>query len=157
MACLLAVMGLVYPQAAKTVKAEPIVSEEVVYIEATPAILAQSEVLLASWQKAKEVKKTPPKPKFKPTGACSCVLWVKAQVPFTRSVGNARNWPVTSKVPSVGAVVVTYESRPGHVALVTGIEGDFLILSEANYSRCRVTHGRRLNIHSSLIKGFWTN
>ncbi len=90
-----------------------------------------------------------------PANYCSCVNYVKSRLGMTGSIGMARNWPTNSKEPHIGGVVVTYESGAGHVALIIGLEGDNLVLDEANYSRCRHTSGRRLNKHSGVIKGFY--
>ncbi len=85
---------------------------------------------------------------------CSCVLWARAQTGFDQSVGYARNWPVTSKMPRVGAIVVTSESWAGHVAIVASMDADNIYVNEANYDRCRVTYGRAILINSKLIKGY---
>jgi len=85
---------------------------------------------------------------------CSCVSFAKYKTGYTASVGNARNWPVNTTT-QIGAVVVTYESAAGHVGIVTDVQDGYIIISEANYSRCKVTHGRRLPVGSNLIKGFY--
>lgn len=99
--------------------------------------------------------KPPPKPKYKLVGDCQCVVWAKAQVGFTKSIGNARNWPDLTKIPAVGSVVITRESPLGHAGIVTGIENGDLIISEKNFVPCTVTHGRRLPVDSPLIIGYW--
>lgn len=96
------------------------------------------------------------KPTIKRTkGNCSCVLFVKAQTGYSRTVGAARNWPVNSDSPKVGGVVVTKESKTGHVAFITAVrENDFDVI-EANYSRCKVS-SRTIKLNNPLIKGFWS-
>lgn len=103
-----------------------------------------------------------PKPPVKPTvkrvkgNYCSCVLYVKAKIGYTKSVGAARNFPVNSHTPSVGAVIVTYESRVGHVGIVSHWDDKYVYLeSEANYSRCKITYGRKIPLNSKLIKGYY--
>lgn len=87
---------------------------------------------------------------------CSCVDYVQAVTGIRIGViGFARNWPINSREPRIGSVVITSESAAGHVARIIGIEGDDLILDEANYSRCRKTTGRRLNKRSGLIRGYF--
>lgn len=87
---------------------------------------------------------------------CSCVDYVRAVTGIDVGViGYARNWPINSQEPRVGGVVITAESSAGHVAKIIGIEGDDLILDEANYSRCRRTSGRRLNRHNRVVRGFY--
>ena len=119
-----------------------------------------------------ELAKPAPKPKPKPNKStvrnvqstsgwnssfspCSCVSYSKFRTGYSESVGNARNWPKNSQVPTVGGVVVTNESRPGHVGYIIAVrEGSFDII-EANYSRCKVTT-RTISINNPLILGFWT-
>lgn len=89
---------------------------------------------------------------------CSCVSFVKSQTGYSQSVGNAKNWPVNSKVPVPNSVIVTYESSAGHVAIVSHSDDQYVyIKAEANYSRCKVTGLRKLPLNSKVIKGFWIN
>lgn len=80
-------------------------------------------------------------------------------VPFARAYsgiqisGTAKNIPINSSTPEVGAVVITYESGAGHAAVVTGISGDILEVIERNFEPGKVTK-RKLSINSGLIKGF---
>lgn len=95
-----------------------------------------------------------------PTGysSCSCVSYAKYKTGFTQSIGNARNWPTNSDQPSIGAVIVTYESARGHVGIVSHWDASYVYLeSEANYASCRMTYGRKIPINSPLIKGYWLN
>lgn len=88
--------------------------------------------------------------------ACSCVLFAKAYSGKNPgSVGYARNWPVNSNVPVVGAVGKTNESWAGHVFVVTAINSDGTIsVIEGNLSRCRVTT-RKIPINSPIIRGYY--
>ena len=91
-----------------------------------------------------------------PYGYCSCVIFVKAQIGYTKPVGLARNFPVNSHTPTSGAVIVTYESRAGHVGIVSHFDANWVYLkAEANYSRCEITYGRKIAINSKLIKGYF--
>lgn len=113
---------------------------------------------------------TPPKPPTRakarntktvgkvPTGysSCSCVSYAKYKTGFTKSIGAARNWPINSNTPAKGAVIVTYESALGHVGVVSHWDASYVYLeSEANYSRCKMTYGRKIPVNSKLIKGYW--
>lgn len=87
---------------------------------------------------------------------CSCVQTVKALTGANiGSVGNAKNWPKNSATPVPGGVVITAESRAGHVAKIKAVEGGYLILEEGNYAHCKFTSGRKLPINSKVIIGFW--
>ena len=50
--------------------------------------------------------------------------------------------------------MVTYESRMGHVAYVTGVDGDTVTVSEMNYAGFGRVSTRTVNIHSIPLKGF---
>jgi len=87
---------------------------------------------------------------------CSCISFLRASginVPRTLN-GRANTLPVTHSIPSVGDIVVTYESAWGHAAHVDAIVDNFLILSEANYTPCKSTKGRKLHVDSPVIKGY---
>lgn len=86
---------------------------------------------------------------------CSCVSFVKAVTGYNKPVGMAKNFPINSKWASIGSVVVTNESPSGHVAIVIGIEGNYLILNEANWLTCQ-RGKRKLPIDDPSILGFWT-
>lgn len=85
--------------------------------------------------------------------ACSCVLYAQSVGLKLSGYGNARNYPVNSKVPAESGFVVTYESGRGHMAHYVKI-GLFLRLDESNYDTCRITYGRLLPINSKVIKGY---
>jgi hypothetical protein len=85
--------------------------------------------------------------------ACNCVLWAQANGLPISGYGAAKNYPVTSNIPSISGFVVTYEGAYGHMARYV-LDGEWLVLTEANYRRCRITTGRRLHISSPVIKGY---
>lgn len=85
--------------------------------------------------------------------ACNCVRWSQANGLKLSGYGAAKNYPVSSKFPAASGFVVTYESGWGHMAKYV-LDGEWLVLSEANYVRCQVTSGRRLHISSPLVKGY---
>jgi len=91
------------------------------------------------------------------TTFCSCVLYGKQLTGYSKPVGYARNWERNSTEPIVGGVVITRESSVGHIAVITGIQGGKLILREANFTPCKETIGRELDINSPLILGYWSN
>lgn len=84
---------------------------------------------------------------------CNCVLWAQANGLPISGYGAAKNYPVNSLVPSASGFVVTYEGYYGHMAKYV-LDGEWLILTEANYKSCQITSGRRLHISSPLIKGY---
>lgn len=85
---------------------------------------------------------------------CSCVLYARSLTGYGSSVGNARNWPKNVAYPVVGGVVITNESRAGHVGVITWVNGDTFGIAEANYSRCQ-KGTRSLNINNPVILGYW--
>ena len=88
--------------------------------------------------------------------SCQCVAYVKAARPDLKfSVGIARNWLrfANTTRPQVGSVVITNESSIGHVAIVSKIEGDNMVLTEKNYKPCLITE-RIMNINDERILGF---
>lgn len=89
--------------------------------------------------------------------ACSCVSYARWKSGiFTGRIGVARRHPINSNVPTVGAIVVTNESKAGHVGVVISVEGETFTITEANYSRCKVGT-RTLSINSKVIKGFYVS
>lgn len=101
---------------------------------------------------------TPKKPEYRSyskTVKCSCVLYARLITGLNESVGLAKNWPINSKYPTIGGVVVTSEGKVGHVAVIKDIKDGKLILDESNWVSCTITSGRELPIDSPLIRGYW--
>ena len=96
-----------------------------------------------------------PVPKRISYRACSCVNIVKDVVGYTEPVGLAKNWPITTQIPQAGAVVVMRSGWTGHVAYVLRIEEGFLVLYEGNWTRCRLTVGRKVSVNDPSIIGYW--
>ena len=70
--------------------------------------------------------------------------------------GRAIDIPLNTNYPEVGWVVLTTEGPHGHVAIVTDIQDETLILTESNYNNDEiVTVGRKLLAESELIRGFF--
>lgn len=156
---ILAIAILLFPYQATaqiTPTEEPVVAPIVVVAdEPLVANAAVAEQLYQDWlteqKKPKAVKKVTAK-----AAVCSCVLYAKALTGYTKSIGVARRWTKNSPVPVVGGVVITNESPAGHVAFVAALDGDIMTLDEANYTRCKVTAGRKLNVNNPIVLGFWT-
>ena len=89
--------------------------------------------------------------------ACSCVAFAQSLGLKLSGYGLAKNYPAPGKIPASSGFVATYESRPGtntgHLAFYI-LNGEYLILTEANYVGCRITSGRRLPVNSPLIRGY---
>jgi len=85
-----------------------------------------------------------------------CTYYVKQVRPQTPSgLGNAKEWPVNSNKPQVGGVMVSYESSAGHVGFITGVDGDYLTVSEMNYKGFNKISSRTLKWRDNfIIKGF---
>lgn len=68
--------------------------------------------------------------------------------------GLARFIPTNSSTPRAGGLVVTYESWAGHVAVVTGVNGDGTFnIRESNYTHGWITE-RTMSVGDRGIKGF---
>jgi surface antigen len=156
---------LVFPAKAE---AEVNLVEEYVYVaEDSPVLEPNLEItasLYQDWQKAqaeakkpRSVAKTASKGVSTGYDVCSCVSYMRWRTGINvGSIGNARNHPVNSQTPKVGAIIVTYESARGHVGVVGSWDENYVYLeSEANYSRCSLTKGRAIPIHSKVIKGYY--
>lgn len=89
----------------------------------------------------------------------SCVNYAHAVVGIKQPIGWARNQPINSKQPAVKSIVVTTESsvgtRSGHLAVVTEVKPDGIVVSEANYVRGKITHGRFIAFNSGKIRGYY--
>jgi surface antigen len=90
-----------------------------------------------------------------------CTWWVahKRYIPWR---GNAWQWygnaiaygrPV-GKTPVVGAVMVTWESRIGHVAYVESVNGNTFTVSEMNYRGYGIQSTRTITTSSVPLIGF---
>ncbi|MEK7075379.1 MAG: CHAP domain-containing protein, partial [Patescibacteria group bacterium] len=97
-----------------------------------------------------------------PWGQCTWYVALKRKITFG---GNAKNWLAnaraagysTGNVPTVGSIVVTTENRRyGHVAYVEKVdeaEGTITV-SESNYIRLGFIDTRKIDMDSSVIRGY---
>jgi len=67
--------------------------------------------------------------------------------------GYARNVPINTNTPKEGAIMVTYESRAGHLAVVEKVNGKEITVIERNYIGGWVSR-RTFKLGSIPIKGF---
>ncbi len=94
-----------------------------------------------------------------PYGWCTWYVATRRHVPWG---GNAGTWiyhaksygAQTGRSPRVGAIMVTGESRWGHVAIVEKVKDGNITVSEMNYKGWGVKSQRTLSSSSSVIKGF---
>lgn len=93
-------------------------------------------------------------------GQCTYYVASKVYVPWS---GHAKSWLTnarafgyeTGKTPVVGSIMVTTENKwYGHVALVEGVNGDKVTISEMNYVGWNRTSVRVLDIDSRVIRGY---
>lgn len=98
-----------------------------------------------------------PKTKF---ASGYCTDYVARKLPVTWG-GNANRWITNAKAqgylvdrnPIAGSILVTRESRIGHVAYIEKVEGTTITISEWNYAgRYRLTI-RTLDISNPIISG----
>lgn len=94
-----------------------------------------------------------------PYGYCT---WYVAQRRFVPWAGNAGTWLYQAKVlgyktgksPQTGSILVTSESRWGHVAIVEKVSGGTITVSEMNYRGWGKVNKRVIALNSRVIKGF---
>lgn len=92
-----------------------------------------------------------------------CTWWAKVRRPdVPNQWGNANAWLnsarragyQTGATPQVGAIVVTAESRLGHVGYVEAIEGDEIIISDMNVVGWSKVSKRHMKVSSGVIRGY---
>ena len=94
-----------------------------------------------------------------PWGQCTYYVAQVRHVPWG---GNARDWLANAGAmgakeghsPIPGAIVVTSESRYGHVAIVDKVSGDSFTISEMNYRGRGVVDERTISMSSGVVRGF---
>jgi surface antigen len=94
-----------------------------------------------------------------PYGYCT---WYVAQRKYVPWGGNAGSWltnaraygKATGRTPKPGAIVVTGESRWGHVAVVESVKGSSFTVSEMNYRGFGKKSTRTLSTSSRVVRGF---
>lgn len=94
-----------------------------------------------------------------PWGWCTWYVASRRHVPWG---GNAGTWLYHAKAyganigktPKPGAIVVTGESRYGHVGIVENVSGSSFTISEMNYRGFGVVSKRTLTKGSGVVKGF---
>jgi len=95
---------------------------------------------------------------------CQCTQWALHNRPDLQNkrMGNggqylayARSYGIaTSKNPANGALIVTTEAGPGHVAKVTSFTESTVTISEMNYVGPCVVNTRTISRNSPVIKGY---
>jgi surface antigen len=94
-----------------------------------------------------------------PYGYCT---WYVAQRRYVPWGGNAISWlsnarasgKATGSAPRPGAIMVSGESRWGHVALVESVKGNSFTISEMNYAGFGKKSTRTISTGSRIAKGF---
>ncbi|MDI6778479.1 MAG: LysM peptidoglycan-binding domain-containing protein [Patescibacteria group bacterium] len=94
-----------------------------------------------------------------PYGYCT---WYVAQRKYVPWGGNAGAWlsnarasgKATGRTPQAGAIIVTGESRWGHVGIVEKVSGNTVTISEMNYAGFGRKSTRTINANSRTVKGF---
>ena len=94
-----------------------------------------------------------------PYGYCT---WYVAQRKYVPWGGNAGAWltnarasgKATGRTPKAGAIIVTGESRWGHVGTVEKVNGNSVTISEMNYAGFGKKSTRTINANSRTVKGF---
>lgn len=154
---------------------DPIVDERGVVLVENNSLVANAEnadIAYKNWEKEKQA----PKPVVKKPVASSTVVRVpdngntfaagqctdyvarKIAIPWR---GNAGAWTTNSKaygavvdrIPAVGAILVTNESRVGHVAYIESVSGTTFTFSEWNYQGRYKETTRTFDVTDNRIKG----
>lgn len=94
-----------------------------------------------------------------PWGWCTWYVASRRHVPWG---GNAGTWLYHAKAyganigrsPKVGAIMVTGESRYGHVGIVESVKGGSFTVSEMNYRGFGVVSKRTISSGAGFVKGF---
>lgn len=131
-------------------KPKPIKKKAVHNVAATPAPQAIKSVA------ASEVKN----PSWFAFG--NCTRYAATRFPVTWS-GDAREWTgnaraqgyTVDKVPEAGALLVTAESKYGHVLYIESVTGEMMYVTEMNFgkdNKNKVTD-RHISIHNKVIRG----
>jgi len=94
-----------------------------------------------------------------PYGWCTWYVASRRHVPWGGNAGtwlyNAKAYGAnTGKKAKKGAIIVTRESRYGHVGVVEKVSGSSVTISEMNYAGWGKVNRRTLNAKSSVIKGY---
>lgn len=125
----------------------------------TPTITARSYESFSSVSTEKKLSGKAGTGHRFPYGYCTWYVAQKRYVPWS---GNAGAWLfnaksrgyATGKKPQAGAIMVSSESRWGHVALVEKVSGNTFTVSEMNYVGFAKRSTRVINSSSRAIKGF---
>ena len=94
-----------------------------------------------------------------PWGWCTWYVASRRHVPWG---GNAGTWLYhakayganTGKTPRVGAIMVSGESRYGHVGVVEKVSGGSFTISEMNYKGFGVVSKRTISTGAGFVRGF---
>lgn len=94
-----------------------------------------------------------------PWGWCTWYVASRRHVPWG---GNAGTWLYhakafganTGRAPKVGAIMVSGESRWGHVGVVESVSGGSFTISEMNYKGFGVVSKRTINTGAGFVRGF---
>lgn len=94
-----------------------------------------------------------------PYGYCTWYVSQRRYVPWGGNAGawlsNARaSGKATGSAPKPGAIIVTGESRWGHVGIVEKVSGNTVTVSEMNYAGFGKKSTRTINANSRTVKGF---
>jgi len=94
-----------------------------------------------------------------PYGYCTWYVAQKKYVPWSGNAGawlfNAKSMGyATGRKPQVGAIIVTAESRWGHVGIVEKVSGSTITISEMNYRGWARRSTRTIDASNRVIRGF---
>ncbi|MCL5406960.1 MAG: CHAP domain-containing protein [Patescibacteria group bacterium] len=138
---------------------KPLVTETVVTPEVPkPRTVQKNPISVAS--KVTKISAAEAGAHYFPYGYCTYYVSQRRMIPWS---GNAIAWLsgarsfgyATGNTPQVGAIVVTSEGgKTGHVAMVDGVSGDQITLTEMNYRGFGVISSRTISASYGAILGY---
>lgn len=95
--------------------------------------------------------------KLRGTRQGQCVIAVRTFTGRSDIRGIARNIPVNSDKPAIGAVIKLNESKSGHVGVVIDIRGSEIYIYESNFGYTERATTRWLSVSDPRIVGYNIN
>lgn len=125
-------------------------NQPIAFLEADPVA---ADTLYQNWLDAKRNK-------ISRYDICSCVSYAKYKSGINvGSIGAAKNHPINSNLPAVGAIVVMNVNsqgayNTGHLGVVLSFTENSVTITEANYVHCAIST-RTMALSDTSIRGYF--